>query len=194
MTGTAEHVVTGSHNYTSPYLVAFTWHERRPLVDMLLGEKGPSASTFQVGDRPAYDRGGGRATRWLTVGHHDGFGAALFFDDPYFPHTPGAAAVDVDYDWAWISINPDPLTDPPEIQYDLSRPTAFPPRSVLRPDLLRTVVLEWVDTGERPTAVEWQAINLLAWNVTDTGDVVAPPRRTPRRTRRTAGPPPGHDA
>jgi len=187
MTAQVEHVVTARHNYSCPYLVAFDWHDRRPLVDMLLREEGLSLTTFHVGERPAFDKTHGGPTRWLTVGHHNGFGAALFFDDPHFPHYPDKPSPTADYDWAWVTLNPEPLADPPRIQYDLGRPTDFPPRSVLPPELLRAVILEWADTGERPTSVEWLTVNMLSWDLTETGEMVAPRRKNTRHTKRFVG-------
>jgi len=180
----AELVVTGRHYYNCPYLVAFTWHDRRPLVDMLLREPGHTETVFHVGARPAYDRTDGYPTRWLRVGYNNGLGAALFFDDPYLNHKPRPAVTD---DWAWVALNPEPLAEPPTIYYDQPTPTVFPPQSIMPLELLRAVILEWADTGERPTSVEWLTVNLLSWDLTDTGEMMAPRRKNTRHTKRLVG-------
>jgi hypothetical protein len=39
---------------------------------------------------------------------------------------------------------------------------------------LRTVILEWVRTGQRPTSMDWIPINALVWELTGNGRVHVP--------------------
>ncbi|HEX4700910.1 MAG TPA: Imm1 family immunity protein [Pseudonocardiaceae bacterium] len=161
-----DHVVTGRGiGSVCPYVVATGRHQRTLLVDMLLttpaGLLGDprlhSGAHLSVGPRPSYETNTVRP--WLRVGFHDGFGAAFFCDET----TPAGQ------DWAWAAIAEQPLDNPPTVYFDQDAETAFPPCSVMPLDRLRVVVLEWVDTGRRPTGVRWLPVNSLAWRIDDTG-------------------------
>lgn len=115
---------------------------------------------FHVGDDPR---------RFLRTGSDREVGAALFYDDP---REPGQAQEIVTGDWAWVALNPEPLAHAPTIYYDQPTPVIFPRRAVLPLDRLRAVVLEWTDTGRRPTCVDWLAVNSLSWELDETGEVL----------------------
>lgn len=166
MTG---HVVTGRGvGSVFPYVVATNEWQLGALVDLLLGSPaGPpdddrlhSGATFYVGDRPQFDHAAGdHPARWLRIGFHHGVGGAFFCDETT---TAGS-------DWAWLALAADPPTDGSLVYFDQDAESAFPPRSVMALDRLRAVVLEWVETGQRPTSVRWLPINSLVWQLTDDG-------------------------
>jgi hypothetical protein len=55
---------------------------------------------------------------------------------------------------------------PTTVHYDLDGGTIFPPACVMPlTRRRRTVVLERVRTGQRPTSVDWMSINSLVWEL-----------------------------
>jgi hypothetical protein len=77
-------------------------------------------------------------------------------------------------DWAWAAVRPGPLTTPPTIYYDPDGVTIFPPAAVMPLTRLRSVILEWADTAQRPASVDWVPINGLVWELTDDGRTRVP--------------------
>ncbi len=51
----------------------------------------------------------------------------------------------------------------------------FPPRMVMTIDMVREVVLEWVETGQRPTSVEWVPMNDYQWKLAGLGAIARSP-------------------
>ncbi|HVV20115.1 MAG TPA: Imm1 family immunity protein [Pseudonocardiaceae bacterium] len=119
-----------------------------------------ASSFFYVTDEPI--RRGQWPRRWMRVGFHDGFGGALFVDQT----VPDRG------DWSWAALAAEPMADAPTVYFDQDGDVAFPPGAVMPVDQLRAVVLEWVETGERPRSVEWTPINALVWRLDESGRVV----------------------
>ena len=59
----------------------------------------------------------------------------------------------------------------PAVYFDQASGTQFPLRAVMTMEQLRAVALEWVNAGERPTSVEWLAVNSLRWKLDDLGGI-----------------------
>jgi hypothetical protein len=148
-------VVNANHNGMAyPVITARHVNQTAWMVDALLREQGPTETWFTIEGQPK---------RWLRIGYHGEHGAALFVDET-------AAA----NDWAWAALNPEPLAEPPAIYYDLDGGTVFPPACVMPMARLRSVILAWVRTGQRPTAVGWLPINALVWELAEDGNVHVP--------------------
>ena len=169
-----DHVVTArGDRISSPYIVAAEPEQRAPLVKLALHDPGYSGidgrthfrTHFYVWDRPV-GMGNGAPGRSLQVGYFAKFGGALFYDDP---RPPGDNSV-TDEDWAWLALRPRPLADVPAVYFDQESGTMFPPRCVMPMDELHEVVLEFVNTGERPSSVEWLTVNDLRWKLDGAGD------------------------
>jgi len=170
----ADRVVTGVREGNAhPRIVAVNDLQRRGLVDILLTEPGPAQTWFFVSDRVVDGQADKWPERWMRTGHHDGYGAALFYDEHPEPDNG---------EHIWLAHGRQPLVYPPTIYYDPQTPVIFPPRTVMPVSELRTVVLDWLDTGERPCSVEWTVINGLVWELTPEGDAVV---WQPRRRRST---------
>lgn len=159
-----EHIVTGHHNGSVyPFVVATMPQQYWILLDDLLRSPHADyptvhASTFfYVTDEPVRD--GHWPAPWMRVGFHEGFGGALFAD-----HTLSDGE-----DWCWVALAAEPMSHPPTVYYDQDGDVAFPPRTVMPMEQLRAVVLEWVETGERPGSVEWMPINALVWRLDKDG-------------------------
>jgi hypothetical protein len=150
-------VVNANHNGMAyPIITARHINQTAWLVDTLLGEHGHTETWFTIEGQPK---------RWMRTGYHGEYGAALFVDETAAPD-----------DWAWAALNPEPLHEPPTIYYDQPGGTIFPPASVVPLVRLRTVILEWVRTGQRPTSVDWMPVNGLVWELTQDGGVHVPQR------------------
>jgi immunity protein Imm1 of predicted polymorphic toxin system len=167
-------VTAGYNGMAYPLLVARYSSQHRWLVDTLLREEGPHETWFYVSDEPVVGENGPWPRRWMSTGHHRGFGAAFFHDD----------AVPRGADWAWVAVNPEPLADAPTIFHDDSTPVIFPPVAVMSLERLQEVILEWCETGMRPTGVDWLAVNSQSWDLDERGNVLSEPAR-PRRTMHT---------
>lgn len=173
-----DHVVTAHGGGTAhPYIVATERAQRGKLVDLTLQDPGytgvaarqHSGATFYVWDRPV-GFGQGAPRRFLQVGFWARFGGALFYDDPR-PATGLQSATSED--WAWIALRSEPISDPPTVYFDQDSGTWFPRAAVMPIDELRELVVEWCDTGERPTSVRWRTVNALSWGLSDTGEIAA---------------------
>jgi hypothetical protein len=97
----------------------------------------------------------------------------LYDQDTTLPHPPGwhaetvlvvtvsrgwgAAYYRAPDMWAWITRNPQPSTDAPELLFDGEAGTDYPSGAAIPVDHLRKAIEEYLRTGERPTCVEWQA-------------------------------------
>ncbi|SDD72444.1 Imm1 family immunity protein [Actinokineospora iranica] len=165
-----DHIVTGHGGYSAdPFIVATHEAQRRALVDAMLRDPGldgvdarnHSTAFFYVADRPMWIVDGPPVRRWLRVGFYYKFGGAVFVDET----VPDGA------DWSWAALRPNPIEDPPPIYYDQETDTWFPPASVMPLRELHDVVLEWVDTGKRPTSVDWMPINRTAWSLDGNGQI-----------------------
>lgn len=159
-----EHIVTGHRNgIRYPFVVATHPRQYGTLVRDLLRLPHPDYSQvhtstyFYVTDQPIQD--GQWPARWMRVGFRDGFGGALFADD----------TVPEGEDWCWVALAAEPMSHRPTVYYDQDGDVAFPPRTVMPMEQLRAVVLEWVETGERPGSVEWMPINALVWRLDEDG-------------------------
>jgi hypothetical protein len=157
-----------------PYLVALDRAQRSNLVSMGLRDPGYTGvharthhhmtfhvqpSTYQLGDRILI-------RRWLEVGFFAGFGGIVFVDE---------TAPDGD-DWAWLAKHQDHIDGLPPVyfKYEMDQ-VQFPPRMVMTIDMVREVVLEWVETGQRPTSVEWVPVNDYQWKLDGLGDIAQAP-------------------
>ena len=148
-------VVHANHNGMAyPVVTARHVNQTAWLVDAMLREKDPTETWFTIEGRPK---------RWMRTGYDGEYGAALFVDETNAPD-----------DWAWAALNPEPLAEPPAIYYDEAGGTIFPPTCVLPLTRLRTVIVEWVRTGERPASSDWLPINALVWELTEDGRVQVP--------------------
>lgn len=166
-----EHIVTGHRNGSVfPYVVATGPDKAWTVVNELLRSAfrdspyDHDSVSFYVADRPVLGRQ--YPDRWLRIGFHEGFGGALFYDGSRLEGE----------DWSWAALAAQPLPHPPTIYFDTQGGVIFPPRTVMPMEQLRAVVLEWVETGEQPTSVEWLTLNDLVWRLDKDGNVVV--RRT----------------
>ncbi|MGQ0840905.1 Imm1 family immunity protein [Actinokineospora sp.] len=150
-------VVNANHNGLAyPIITARHINQTAWLVDALLREHAHTETWFTIEGQPR---------RWMRTGYHGTYGAALFVDETAAPN-----------DWAWAALNPEPITGPPTIYYDQPAETIFPSACVLPLGLLREVILEWVQTGDRPISVDWIPVNGLSWELTEDGGVHVPQR------------------
>jgi hypothetical protein len=158
----------------SPYIVALEPEQREPLVQLALNDPGYTGiaarthflTNFYVWDRPV-GMGAGAPGRGLQVGYFARFGGALFYDDP----RPLGDNSPTTEDWAWLALRPRPLADVPAVYFDQESGTAFPPRCVMPLDELRELVLDFVNTGERPRSVDWLTVNDLHWKLDAMGEI-----------------------
>lgn len=154
-------------------LIATRKHELRPLVDLALrdpGYTGVEARThfnakFYIDSKPLLD--GDSLTRrvWMEAGYFAKFGGVLFIDET----TPEGQ------DWAWIAHHQDQIEGVPVVYYDEDTETQFPPRMVMTVDMVHDVVLEWLETGERPATVDWVPVNGFRWKLDGLGDIADSP-------------------
>lgn len=131
-------------------------------------------ATFLVWDRPLLgnEDPGDSPRGFLQVGFFAGFGGALFVSDS---RPPGDFHSVPEADWAWIALPAEQIHGVPAVYFDQPSQTQFPPRAVMTMDQLRAVALEWVNTGYRPTSVEWLAVNNLRWKLDGLGDIARSP-------------------
>ena len=136
------HIVTGHRNGSVyPFVVADQPTRYGTLVDDLLRPAHPGdpyvhdSVLFYVADQPVM--GDPWPDRWVRTGAHDGFGGVLFADQ----------TVPRGEDWCWVALAAEPLSDAPTVYYDDQGDVAFPPRAVMPVEQVRSVVLEWVETG-----------------------------------------------
>lgn len=101
----------------------------------------------------------------MQVGYFAGFGGVLFVDET----TPEGE------DWAWIAQHERHIHGLPAVYYDQETLTQFPPRMVMTIEMVRDVVLEWVETGRRPESVEWVPVNSFRWKLDGLGDIAESP-------------------
>ena len=172
-----EHVVTAHGGVTTyPYIVAADPAQRRGLVRLALHDRGLSGlaalthgrAYFYVWHRPVIGVDPGEGPReHLRVGFFAKFGAAMFNVDPREPgdHTPTSQ------DWAWLALRPEPIADPPTVYFEQESQVQFPPRCIMPIDELAELVHEYVETGKRPTSVEWLTVNALYWTLDGAGDI-----------------------
>lgn len=96
----------------------------------------------------------------------------LYDQDLSIPHQPGwvpetVLVVTVGHGWgaayyrgpdryAWITRNPRPAPNMPELMFDGEAGTNYPANAVIPRDQLRRAVEEYLETGNRPTCVDWQ--------------------------------------
>jgi hypothetical protein len=165
----ADRVVTArGDRMTSPYIVATDPAQRSALAELGLsdpGLPGPAAgvhfnTNFYVWDRPAGMGNGVPSTR-LQVGYFAGFGGAVFFDEAQ----PDGA------DWAWIALPRQPMEDPPRVYFNQEDGVVFPRHAVMPLCELRDLVLDWANSGQRPTRVGWLVVNDYRWNIDSAGDL-----------------------
>jgi hypothetical protein len=57
---------------------------------------------------------------------------------------------------AWITYTPRPSLEAPELLYDPYTGSTFPPDAVIPADQLRTAIDKYLETGQRPTSVQWR--------------------------------------
>lgn len=160
-----DRIVTAGHNGMSyPRLVADHVNQHGWLVDALLQEQDAMETRFYVWDKPVMFPDPQRTwpSRWMRIGYHNGFGAALFADESGAP----------DADWAWLGLAAEPLAEAPTIFYDAPTPVIFPPASVMPLATLRAVILEWCATGQRPGSVRWVAVNEQQWDLDHDGSMI----------------------
>lgn len=162
----------------TPRIVASLAAQRPGLVDLALRDrkrKGVQARahdsvTFLVWDRPLLgnEDPSGSPRTFLQVGYFARFGGAVFVSDP---RPPGDFHSAPDEDWAWIAMPAGQIAGVPAVYFDQASGTQFPLRAVMTMEQLRAVALEWVNAGERPTSVEWLAVNSLRWKLDDLGGI-----------------------
>jgi hypothetical protein len=58
--------------------------------------------------------------------------------------------------YAWITHNPRPAPDASELLFDPEAGTNYPAGAAIPVNQLRTAIEEYLQTGERPTCVQWQ--------------------------------------
>jgi hypothetical protein len=62
----------------------------------------------------------------------------------------------------WVTNNPSPIPNAPEIPFASQGWASFPAAAVLTTDQVRALVTEYVATGgQRPSSVAWQASELM---------------------------------
>ena len=74
-------------------------------------------------------------------------------------------------DWAWLALRPEPFPDPPFVYFDQEAQVQFPSKTIMPVSELREVVVEWANTGERPTCVPWLTVNAPIWTLDGAGDI-----------------------
>lgn len=159
-----------------PYIVATEPAQYATLVDLALQDPqfvGITArthhrATFHVQDSSYRVGHTIKTRRWLTVGFFAQFGGILFVDET----TPEGE------DWAWLARRPRFLHSTPAVYYDHESSIQFPPACVMPVDEIAPVALEWVASGQRPTSVEWLAVNSHIWKLDGAGDIASSPDMT----------------
>jgi hypothetical protein len=150
-------VTTRGDRSAYPYIVATGREQWDMLLDLALRDPGYSGvaervhshAYFYIWDRPAGIGDNGTPDRWVQVGFYGKFGGLLLIDET----TPQGA------DWAWIAAQTKPIADAPVVYFDQDSRTQFPAQSVMTMEELRNVLLEWFDTGTRPTSAQWLTVN-----------------------------------
>jgi Immunity protein Imm1 len=157
----AEHQMTEQHQ---PRRVGSALASKSGLPVIAAGR----GAFFYVWNRPVIDVGPNDGPReHLRVGFFANFGAAMFNVDPREPgdYTPTGQ------DWAWLALRPEPIADPPTVYFEQESRVEFPPRCIMPIDELTELVYEYVETGKRPTSVEWLTVNALYWELDGAGDI-----------------------
>ncbi|MPZ84707.1 MAG: hypothetical protein GEV28_31720 [Actinophytocola sp.] len=68
----------------------------------------------------------------------------------YYRDMPDGAA------HGWVTHNPHPLVDAPELAFSSQGWNTFPSKAVLHTDEVRPAISEFLTTGRRPECIEWQ--------------------------------------
>ncbi|KOV87928.1 Imm1 family immunity protein [Nocardia sp. NRRL S-836] len=62
---------------------------------------------------------------------------------------------------AWVTRTAEPIEDAPTLYIDKATQTAFPQDAALPIALVRQALLEFQETGQRPTCVDWQQTHVV---------------------------------
>jgi hypothetical protein len=81
----------------------------------------------------------------LVVTVHRGWGAAYYREHD-----------DAGQGWAWITRNPRPSAEVPDLLFDPEAGANYPADAAIPVSQLRRAIEEYLRTGERPTCVEWK--------------------------------------
>lgn len=119
-------------------------HEFPELIDAALFDDGDGLGTMHIvyAEDVTIPPQRGRSSRSvLVVTVNRGWGAGYFRNPD---------------NWAWITRNPQPTTEPPDLLFDPEAGTDFPPGAAIPVGHLRRAIEEYLQTGQRPTYVTWQ--------------------------------------
>jgi hypothetical protein len=119
-------------------------HEFPELLDAALLDDGDGLGTMHIvyAEDVTVALPRGRSARSvLVVTVNRGWGAGYFRDPDK---------------WAWITHNPQSTAEPPDLLFDPEAGTDFPSSAAIPVGQLRRAIEQFLQTGQRPTRVEWR--------------------------------------
>jgi hypothetical protein len=149
MSGGQTRLVLTAGPLRSEWLHGYTEDERTAVVDMLLAQSGQQVFQLYMWDKPA----GGRdfPLVYMTVAVDGPMGAAHFYDH-YAEQTRDAAVV---------TSGTEPAQGSEPLMFRREAGIMFPSNAVVTREELRTLMVEFVTTGGRPSSVVWQSVDFV---------------------------------